>query len=85
MVHSTLIISFVLLILGTILLIIGLVLHSVPPNEITQWASVFIVLGILIMMGAIAALIISFDYTRKPVTAQVQEDINNGNIQPLLT
>jgi hypothetical protein len=64
-------------VLGIILLVIGLVLHNVPPNSVTEWAGVFILLGVLVMMGAIASLIISFDYERKPVTTQVQEDLKN--------
>lgn len=63
--HPLKIVSIVLLALGAIIFAAGLIiLWKAPPPY--SWASIYIMLGILFLLGAIIILCVSQQYDMKP-------------------
>lgn len=71
--HILKFISIILLLSGVGFFAAGLWLYW-TTNPISNWASVLIMIGIIVLLGAIILLIISLQYEIKPLAARLKQN-----------
>lgn len=79
--HYLRLVGIAFIIIGLIMLIGGLIWYNVNTGFFSEGPTALVLLGVLLMLGAIVMLIFSFQYETPDPVQQVQNDIRTGRLQ----